>query len=344
MHHQGGNVAIRKRTVIASLALCAALALTVASIGSAKSTDAQATDIKVAVVTDIGGLNDKGFNALAAKGLKNAEKQLGVSGRVYISKTAADYIPNLSAAARGGYDLVVANGFLMGDATAAVAKRFPDTKFAIIDFPAAALKGTPKNARGLVFKENEAGYLAGVAAATVAKGGTVSFVGGQDVPAVVHFLAGYKAGAPKTNAKTKVLSGYSQEFVDPAPCKELALNQISKGSKVVFAAAGQCGLGALQAAKEKGVWGIGVDADQGYLGTHILTSATKKVDLAVFTTAKQVVDGSFKGGIDGVFTMKNGGVGFGKVSVKAPNRAALIAKLSAVSKQIASGKIKVPSQ
>ena len=125
-------------------------------------------------MTDIGGLNDKGFNALAAKGLKNAEKQLGVTGRVFISKTAADYIPNLSSAARGGYDLVIANGFLMGDATAAVAKRFPDTNFAIIDFPWVALKGKPKNVRGLIFKEAEAGYLAGVAAATVANGEPVS--------------------------------------------------------------------------------------------------------------------------------------------------------------------------
>ena len=321
-------MAIRKWMVAASLALVAALALTIASIGSAKS-EADAS-IKVAVVTDIGGLNDKGFNALAAKGLNDAKKQFGVDTRVFISKTAADYIPNLSAAARGGYDLVVANGFLMGDATAAVARRFPDTKFAIIDFPWVALKGEPKNVRGLVFKETEAGYLAGVAAATVAKGAPVSSVGGQDVPAVVAFLAGYKAGATKTNAKTKVLSGYSQEFVNPAQCKEMALNQIAQGSKVVFAAAGGCGLGALQAAKEQGAWGIGVDADQAYLGTHMLTSATKKVDLAVFTTAGQAANGKFKGGTDGVFTVKNGGVGYGKVSVKAPQRAALIAKAEAV--------------
>ena len=335
-------MAIRKWMVVASLALFAVVALTVTSIGSAKP---EANDpIKVAVVTDIGGLNDKGFNALAAKGLNDAKKRFGVTGRVFISKTAADYIPNLSTAARQGYDLVVANGFLMGDATAAVAKRFPDTKFAIIDFPWVALKGKPKNVRGLIFKEAEAGYLAGVAAATVAKGQPVSFVGGQAVPAVVAFRAGYKAGVAKTNAKTKFLSGYSQEFVDQAKCKELALTQIEAGSKVVFAAAGGCGLGALQAAKEKGVWGIGVDADQGYLGTHMLTSATKKVDLAVFTTVKQVVDGTFKAGIDGVFTVKNGGVGYGKISVKAPNRAALIAKLNAVSKQIASGKIKAPSK
>ncbi|HET9242837.1 MAG TPA: BMP family ABC transporter substrate-binding protein, partial [Gaiella sp.] len=313
---------------------------TVASIGSAKS-DADAS-IKVAVVTDIGGLNDKGFNALAAKGLNDAKKRLGVEGRVYISKTAADYIPNLSRAAREGYDLVIANGFLLGDATAAVAKRFPDTKFGIIDYPWVLLKGKPKNVRGLIFKEADAGYLAGVAAATVAKGQPVSFVGGQDVPAVVAFRAGYRAAVKKTSPKSTFLSGYSQEFVDQAKCKELALTQIEQGSKVVFAAAGGCGLGALQAAKEEGVWGSGVDSDQAYLGTHILTSATKKVDVAVFATFKQGVDGTFKGGTDTVFTVKNGGVGFGKVSVKAPNRKALIAKLTAVSKQLASGKIKPP--
>ena len=332
-------MAIRKWMVVASLALVAVVALTVASIGSAKS---EATAIKVAVVTDIGGLNDKGFNALAAKGLNDAKKRLGVSGRVFISKNASDYIPNLSAAARGDYDLVIANGFLMGDSIAAVARRFPETNFAIIDFPWVALKGKPKNVRGLIFKEAEAGYLAGVAAVTVAKGEPVSFVGGQAVPAVVAFRAGYRAGAKKTSPATKVLSGYSEDFVDQAKCKELATNQISQGAKVVFAAAGGCGLGALQAAKEQGVWGIGVDADQAYLGAHILTSATKKVDFAVFTTSQQVKNGSFKGGTDGVFTVKNGGVGYGKVSARAPGRAALIKKLNAVSKQLATGKIKPP--
>jgi basic membrane protein A len=318
------------------VALAALIALAVTTAGSAKPSQA----IRVAVVTDIGGLNDKGFNALAAKGLADAKTQLGVQGRVFISKSAGDYIPNLSTPARQGYDLVIANGFLMGDSLAAVAKRFPNTAFAIIDFPWVALKGKPKNARGLIFRENEAGYLAGVAAKAVSKSKTVSSVGGQAVPAVVAFLAGYKSGAKGD----KVLSAYSEDFVDQAKCKEIALNQISQGADVVFAAAGGCGLGALQAAKEQGKWGIGVDNDQAFLGSHILTSATKKVDLAVFTTIEQVQEDSFKGGTDGIFTVKNGGVGFGKVSTKAPKRKALIAKLTAVSRQIAAGKIKIPSK
>ncbi len=337
-------MAIRKRTIGVTLGLVAVLALAVATSVSAKSSKGQPDTIKVAIVTDIGGLNDRGFNALAAKGLEDAKKQLGVTGRVFISKQANDYIPNLATAARQGYDLVIANGFLMGDATAAAAKRFPKTAFAIVDFPWVALKGKPGNVRGLIFRENEAGYLAGVAAATVAKGKPVSSVGGQAVPAVVAFLAGYKKGAQATRKGTKVLSGYSEDFVDQAKCKELALNQIAQGSKVVFAAAGGCGLGALQAAKEKKVWGIGVDNDQAFLGTHILTSATKKVDFAVYTTINQVLNDAFKGGTDGVYTVKNGGVGFGKVSTKAPGRAALIKKLTAVSKQISAGKIKIPAK
>jgi basic membrane protein A len=334
-------VVIRRWMVGMALALVAVLALAVSSVGSAQST---ATTIKVAVVTDIGGLNDKGFNALANKGLQDAKKQLNVQGRVFISKSAGDYVPNLSTAARQGYDVVFAVGFLMGDALAAVAKRFPNTSFAIVDYPWVALKGKPKNTRGLVFAEHEAGYLAGVAAATVSKNGTVSSVGGQAVPAVVAFLAGYKSGAQKTKAGTKVLSGYSQDFVDQAKCSELALNQIDQGSDVVFAAAGGCGLGALQAAKERNAWGIGVDNDQGFLGPHILTSATKFVNRAVFDTIKLVQSGKFKGGTDTLFNVKNGGVGFGKVSAKAPGRAALVAKLTAVSKQIAAGKLKIPKK
>jgi basic membrane protein A and related proteins len=334
-------VAIRKWTVGAALALFAALA--VGFVGSAKSTKAEATPLKVAVVTDIGGLNDKGFNDLANKGLQRAKAQLGVQGRVFISKSAGDYIPNLSTAARQGNDLVFAIGFLMGDQLATVAKAFPKTNFAIIDFPWVALKGKPKNARGVLFSEQEAGYLAGVAAAFENKSGTVSFVGGQAVPAVIHFRAGYKAGAAKQKPGIKVISQYSQDFVDQAKCKELALSQIDQKSDAVFAAAGGCGLGALQAAKERKVWGIGVDSDQAFLGKHILASATKFVDVGVYSTIALLKAGKFKGGTDTLFNVKNGGVGYGTISTTAPRRAALIARLKAVSKQIANGTIKVPS-
>ena len=137
----------------------------------------------------------------------------------------------------------------------------------------------------------------------------VSTVGGQKIPPVDHYIAGFQAGAKKAFPGVETLNGYSQDFVDQAKCKEIALDQIAKGSKVVFQVAGQCGLGALDAAKEKGVQGIGVDDDQAYLGAHILTSALKKVDVAVFNAIKRAQDGTFKGGTDVIATVENGGVG-----------------------------------
>jgi len=273
--------------------------------------------IKAAVVTDIGGVNDRSFNALANAGIKRAAEDLGIEERVLISKQQGDYIPNLTTLAQQQFDLIVPVGFLMADATNTVASKLPDVNFAIVDFSATALKDKPKNVQGLLFKENEAGYLAGYLAGLWAKDNdakAVSTVGGQKIPPVDAYIAGFQAGAKKANPGIQTLNGYSQDFVDQAKCKEIALDQIAKGSKVVFQVAGGCGLGALDAAKEKGVQGIGVDADQGYLGDHILTSALKKVDVAVYEAIKRAQEGQFEGGTDVVATVENGGVGLGKIS------------------------------
>jgi basic membrane protein A len=311
---------------------------------SSKSSGSSSTPakkaIKIAMVTDIGGLNDRGFNALAYKGLKQAKAELGADIRVLTSKSNADYVPNLSSLARQKYDLVIAVGFLMGDATAKVAKSFPNVNFAIIDFPAGGLKGKPQNVHGLLFKENEAGYLAGSMAALYVKkkGGkqVVSAVGGLKVPAVDSYAAGYAAGAKKANPGVKSIFAYSQDFVDQAKCKEIALNQIGQGSQVVFAVAGQCGLGALDAAKEKNAQGIGVDADQSYVNPNVMTSALKKVDVAAFDTAKDLQAGTFKGGADTVFDIKSGAVGLGKVNAAGQPFEADVKKIQ---DQIVSGEI-----
>ena len=253
-------------------------------------------------MTDIGGLDDRSFNFLANKGLQTRSACSASTGRVFISKSNADYVPNLTRAVRDGNQLVIGVGFLMADAVAQVAKRFPKTKFAIIDNTgvAAELKGKPTNVRGLLFKEQEAGYLVGYLGALAAKNrpnsaGLLAAVGGLKIPPVDRFIAGYYQGAKKAWPAVKVEHSYSQDFVDQAKCKEAALNHIAHGATVVFQVAGQCGLGVLSAAKEKGMWGIGVDADQGYLGTHVLTSATKKVDVAVFKTIEAAKAGARRG-------------------------------------------------
>jgi basic membrane protein A len=228
----------------------------------------------------------------------------------------------------------------MADALATVSGKFPQNSFAIVDFPASGLKGKPQNVEGLLFKEQEAGYLAGYLAGLWAKDNnatTVSTVGGQKIPPVDHYIAGFQAGAKKANPGIKTLNAYSQDFVDQAKCKEIALDQIAQGSKVVFQVAGQCGLGALDAAKEKGVQGIGVDADQAYLGDFILTSALKKVDVAVFDAIKRVQDGTFKGGTDVIATVENGGVGLGQIG---PAGTKYEDQIKDVTDQLAAGDIK----
>jgi basic membrane protein A len=355
----------RKRWMpwMATVILVAGLAVVAAGCGSKKEdTTSSATStpagtgttgtttggkkIKVGLVTDIGGLNDRSFNHLADVGLTRAESKLGITGKVLTSSSNADYIPNLSTLAQQKYDLIIGVGFLMADAVDTVATKFPDANFAIIDFPNVALKHKPKNVRGLLFKEQEAGYLVGYLSGLVEKGkigvsgakNTISSVGGQKIPPVDHYIAGYQAGAKKALPGIKTLNAYSQNFVAQDKCKEIALNQIAQGSDIVFQVAGGCGLGALDAAKTKGDWGIGVDADQAYIGPQVLTSALKKVDVAVFKTIQQAQDGSFKGGADSTFTVANGGIGIGKISSKVP--ADVVDQVNKIQQQIASGAIK----
>ena len=286
------------------------------STSSSSSSSSSGSNFKVGLVTDIGGLNDHGFNHLAYVGLQRAEQQLGIKGRVLTSSSGADYLPNLSTLARQGYNLVIPVGFLMADATDTVAKAFPNTKFAMVDSDATAEKGDPKNIEGLLFEEQQAGYLAGYLAGLYAKEKgykVVSSVGGQKIPPVDHYIAGFQAGAKKADPGIQTLNGYSQDFVDQTKCKEVALNQIAQGSKVVFQVAGSCGLGALSAAQQKGVQGIGVDADQAYLGSYILTSAEKKVDVAVFNAIKNAMNGTFAAGNNVTNNIANGGIGYGKI-------------------------------
>lgn len=318
-------------------------AFALAAIAAGATSDAN----KGAIVTDTAGLNDRSFNHLANLGRLMAQKQLGMQTRALISKTNSDYLPNMVAAANQGNDVVVANGFLLADAVNTAAGQFPDVKFAIVDFPWVALKDKPANALGLTFKSEESGYLVGYLAALMAKakGGkqVISAVGGQKIPPVDNWIAGYRAGARKANPKIKVLISYSNLFPPSAApkCKEIALNQIAQGSQAIFQVAGGCGLGALDAAKQKKVWGIGVDADQAYLGPHILTSGVKRVDLAVFRALRDSKAGTLKAGGDRLHNLKNGGQDVGKISPKVPK--AFIAKMNAIKKLIIAGKIKPPA-
>jgi basic membrane protein A len=268
-------------------------------------TETQAEAISVGMVSDTGGLDDRGFNEFSINGFERAQDELGVEGRVYVSESADDYLPNLTAAVDDGHDLVVAIGFLIQPSVVEVATEATDVNFAGVDQffgeePDCGGEGQSPcalpNVVGLQFPSEEAGYLAGVVAAMVTKTGTVSTVGGVSIPPVNNWIAGFRQAVQDTNPDVKLLNAYSQTFEDQAKCKEIALDQISQGSDLVFQVAGLCGLGALDAACQEGVFAIGVDADQSFAGDCVITSALKPLELSVFETIKSAQEGTFEGG------------------------------------------------
>jgi basic membrane protein A and related proteins len=266
--------------------------------------------ISVGMVSDTGGLDDRGFNEFSINGFERAKTELGVTGRVYVSESADDYLPNLTAAVDDAQDLVIAIGFLIQPSVAKVAAEATDVNFAGVDQfygdppecgGETGVVCTVPNVLGLQFPSEEAGYLAGIVAAMMTKSKTVSTVGGISIPPVNNWIAGFRQAVKDTDPSIKLLNAYSQDFVDQAKCKEIALDQIAQGSDVVFQVAGLCGLGALDAACEKDVYAIGVDADQSFAGDCVITSALKPLELAVFETIKSAQDGTFKGGTNRFF-------------------------------------------
>jgi basic membrane protein A len=334
--------------LLTRLAIVFALAFGLAACGgddeAAGTTTTAKSDIRVALVTDVGQLNDRGFNQLAYEGLKRARRELGIGIRVVESASAADYVPNYAALARQRFDLIIGVGFAQGDAIDTAATQFPETKFVIVDVDPSGLKHQPKNLVGLLFKEQEAGYLAGYLAGLTQKRepgrDVIGSVGGFKEPPVDRFIAGYQAGAREALPGITTLNGYSSNWDDQAKCKEIAFSQIARGAGIVFQVAGECGLGALTAAKERKVWGIGVDADQSFLGGHVLTSALKKVDEGVFRTIKSIQDGTWQGGRNLTFGLEQDGVGLGTISKRVPQED--LDQLEQVRERIAAGEIDVP--
>jgi basic membrane protein A len=326
----------------------AAAATTTASAKKSKP----AAGLKVGLVTDIAGLGDKSFNYLAGQGLKQAEKKYGIQGDVTVSKSGSSYAPNLTNYALKGYDLVIAVGFLEEQAVGQVAKKFPKTKFAIVDDSTSvkALKGL-KNVEGLLYKEWESGYLAGYLGGlfelTKAKGlnsaNVMSTVGGIAIPPVDHYIAGFQAGARAADPGVKLLNGYSGDFIAQDKCQGLAQQQIAQGSDIVFQVAGQCGLGAINAARDKGLWGIGVDTNQALqVGSkQLLVSATKGVDVSVVDVVGQVVNHKFRAGKDLLLGVNENGAGIQGINPAVP--ASIKAKVNAVLAKMKAGKVQIPT-
>ena len=312
--------------------------------------------IKVGIVFDIGGKNDRSFNAAAWKGMQRAEKDFEIVLRDVEPGNPTSIEPAMRAFAEKNFDLIVGVGFAQSPIMAKVAKDYPNIKFAIIDGVVMGDDGkTPReNVASLLFREHEGSYLVGMIAAAKSKSGVLGFVGGMKIPLIKRFATGYEEGAKSVKPDIKVIVNYvgvtDHAWNNPGKGKELSLAQIEKGADVIFTAAGNSGLGAFDAVEQAGKdengnakkYVIGVDSNQnGVKPGFVLTSMVKRVDNAVYDVVKQVSSGKFNNGFH-IFGLDKDGVAYAMDE----NNKKLISEetikmVEAAKKKIIAGEIKV---
>ena len=302
----------------------------------------RAKSFEPAVVYDFGGKYDRPFNQSASEGMERFKKETGISYREFEITNAAQREQAMEHLARHGATLIIAVGFTQASAVERVARRHPDVKFTLID----AVVDLP-NVQSVVFREQESSFLCGMLAAMASKTGKVGFVGGMDIPLIRKFAMGYVAGvhyvAPNDQVFQNMIGTTPSAWGDPTRGADLAKSQFGRGADVVFHAAGASGLGVLQAAQDAGLLGIGCDSNQDYLHPgHVLTSAVKRVDNAVYRSCMDALKGDWKAGHE-VLGLKEGGVDF---SLDKYNRAlitpAMLKRVEQARADIIAGRLKVP--
>ncbi len=262
--------------------------------------------VRVGLLLDKGGRDDKSFNASAYRGAMEAKKKFNVEVKVVEASDDTAIDPALRTFAQRGYQLVIGIGFVQSSATKKVAPDFPKTHFMVVDSEVKL-----PNVRSVLFKEQEGAYLVGAMAALLSKMHVVSFIGGMDIPLIRRFELGYRTGVQDTSPKTQVLSNYvgatSEAWKNPTKAKELALAQFQRQSDIVFQAAGASGMGVFDAAEEQHKFAIGVDSNQNWIKPGvILTSMVKKVDSAVYSAIEELTKGVFEPGIYHLGLKENG--------------------------------------
>jgi basic membrane protein A len=308
---------------------------------------------KIGIVFDVGGRGDKSFNDGAWLGGQEAVRELGARMRYIEPGEGSDREAGLRLLAAEGDDLVIGVGFIFTDDLTGLAREYPRTRFAGVDYALATdeqgnVIPPPSNLLALKFREEEGSFLVGALAALAGGSKKVGFVGGMDIPLIHKFEAGYRAGVKHVCPDCTVLVQYAgvtpEAFANPGKGKELALSQYAQGVNVIFHASGSTGLGVFEAARRTGKYAIGVDADQwNEAPGHVLTSMVKGVDAAVLDAARRVRDGTFRGGVRS-YGLAEGGVGY----VYDRNNRALIpdsvhARVEQLKAEIIAGRIKVPS-
>ncbi len=322
---------------IITIFVLALFVMSVVSCGQAK----KESGLKIAMVTDVGGINDQSFNQSAWEGLKKSEEDFGIAVSYLESTQDADYAPNMETLLDAGNDVIWGIGFKMGDTIKEKALANPDQKYAIIDY--AYGDETPVNVVGVVFKEQEPSFLVGYIAGKMTKTNKVGFVGGMKFPLIEKFEYGFKAGVKLANPDAEIFAQYADSFTDAAKGKAIANQMYGKDADIVYHAAGGVGDGVIEAAKEQDKYAIGVDRDQNSLAPeHVITSAMKRVDNAIYNVADLLVKDEFPGGTTVVYGLKEGGVGIAPTSDKLVP-AEILEEVEELKAKIISGEIVVPS-
>ncbi len=326
-----------KRRVLA-LILAMAMVLSLVACGGTEQGGNDTKDtIKVGMVTDVGGINDKSFNQTSWEGLQRAEKELGVEITYVESKSDADYATNIESLVDDECDLIICVGFMLAAATREAAEAYPDQKFAIIDDNTNA---DLPNVACLMFEQAQASYLVGLVAGMMTETNNVGFVVGMSTGPMNEFGYGYVAGVKAANPDATIQQYNANSFGDAGLGKTAAKDMITKGADVVYHAAGGTGSGVIEACKEENVWAIGVDTDQSPLAPqNVITSAMKRVDNASYDIVKAVLEGKYEAGVK-VYGMDNGGVDIAPTQDLLP--ADVIAAVEQAKQDILDGKIVVP--
>lgn len=302
------------------------------------NTNTDASNIKIGMVTDIGGVNDGSFNQSSWEGLQRAQSELGVSVDYLQSKADSDYIPNIETFVDEDYDLIICVGYQLADALRTEAEANPDQKFAIIDD---ATNADLDNVTCLMFEQAQASYLVGYVAGLMTESNTIGIVIGMSTDTMNQFGYGYLAGAIDANPDVTVLQTNANSFGDTAGGKTAATAMITKGADVIFHAAGATGLGVIEGCKEADIWAIGVDSDQSSLAPdNIITSAMKRVDNACYDISKEVLEGTLTNGVK-TYDLTSGGVDIAPTTTNLPED--VISAVEDVKAKIISGEITVPS-
>ncbi|MBO3445991.1 BMP family ABC transporter substrate-binding protein, partial [Clostridium sp. CCUG 7971] len=265
----------KKILCLIMVAIVSSLAL-IGCTGNKGNDDKINNKVKVTMITGVGGINDRSFNQSSWEGLQKAKKDLGVEVGYIESNQDSEYTANIETAVDDGNDLIIGVGFKLKDAILSAAKNYPDQKFAIVD--ADYEDKTPNNVTCITFSEEQAGYVVGLVAGKMTKTNKVGFIGGIKGVVIKRFEVGYKAGVKEANPNAKVIDQYANTFTDSAKGKSIAQQMYANGADIIFSAAGDVGLGAIEVAKEQGKFAIGVDRDQNEVAPNtVITSAMKKV-------------------------------------------------------------------